>query len=442
MLDKFYSQKEYAKTVRILVYPNITWQKNLEQDSYVQVLKNMIKETQEFNFFWHIISPTHIDGLTFDNTEQLILPVPTYPPVMRSHFDVEAVRKLVGHDKDFDIIMSHLPEHTHQLVNTVHNMTHHVPKVIGYAHWFDFDHIVAWHKGAFKQNITGLLEYDTCYINTQCQKDMVLSQAKDIFNEKTIAKLDGILEVQHLGVREEDIKPSAEHLRRTIVFNHRCESYKFWNEFIATMDELWKQRQDFTVWAPLFDGSFKKPYLTNEKFDKNGYYEKLQECYVGFAPKQTYGGWSVAATDGMMNSVPYIFYKGDYYEELQGDAEFFETDEDVLALLNKYLDDPDHRQQRSDIAVNWLKDNLMYKEKCIEMSHKIYTLLHKPCNSDKTQELAEYIQEHGSVSKQELFNQCGWGRGIKWTPYRRHLMSHPNIYDTMSSDATYNWRES
>ena len=59
MLDKFYGQKDLEKTVRILVYPNITWQKDLEKDSYVQVLKNMIRETQGEPFFWHIISPIH-----------------------------------------------------------------------------------------------------------------------------------------------------------------------------------------------------------------------------------------------------------------------------------------------------------------------------------------------------------------------------------------------
>ena len=49
---------------------------------------------------------------------------------------------------------------------------------------------------------------------------------------------------------------------------------------------------------------------------KDFYYKKLQECCVGFSPKQLYGGWSVATTDGMMNGVPYIMYGDLYYEEL------------------------------------------------------------------------------------------------------------------------------
>ena len=35
-------EPEYRNTVRILVYPNITFQKDLEKDSYIQVIKNQI----------------------------------------------------------------------------------------------------------------------------------------------------------------------------------------------------------------------------------------------------------------------------------------------------------------------------------------------------------------------------------------------------------------
>ena len=35
----------------------------------------------------------------------------------------------------------------------------------------------------------------------------------------------------------------------------------------------------------------------------------------------------------------------------------------------------------------------------------------------------------------------GWGRGIKWSPYRRALMKHPNIYDVNDSEPKYCWNE-
>ena len=40
-----------------------------------------------------------------------------------------------------------------------------------------------------------------------------------------------------------------------------------------------------------------------------------------------------------------------------------------------------------------------------------------------------------------MVNYLGWGRGIKWSPYRRAIMKHPNIFDTMSEYPNYVWRE-
>jgi phenolic acid decarboxylase len=60
-------------------------------------------------------------------------------------------------------------------------------------------------KDSFLQNMTGLLEYGRCYINTHFQKKSVLEQARETFNYKTIDKLNEILKVQHLGVNEEDV---------------------------------------------------------------------------------------------------------------------------------------------------------------------------------------------------------------------------------------------
>ena len=444
-MNLFELDKEFklAKTIRVLVYPNITFSKDLEKDSYVQVLKNMIRELQDKDIFWTILSPEVIDSLVFDNTEQLIWEVPTYPPAMRSHFDVMKFKNLMGHEKDFDLVLSHLPEHTHQVVNTLYNLTHHIPKVIGYSHWFDFDHVVVWSKDSFKQNMCGLLEMEKCYINTYEQKRMVLEQAKRHFNLQTVDELDKILTVQHLGVREEDIT-GGDECEKIIVFNHRPDSYKHYKEFIQLMDLLWEERQDFKVWVPLLRGKPDSPYLTNEKFDKQGYYDKLKKCCVGFSPKQKYGGWSVATTDGMMNGCPYIMYDGEYYKELWDGADFFTTDQEALDLLNKYLDDTDYRIKKSYDAINHLKLNLLYKDNMEQMYEDFKTVINltKPTNSKHTKKLIEAIKERGSITKIDLFKDyCGWGRGIKWTSYRRALMEHPNIFDTMDKYPKYIWSD-
>ena len=402
-------EQKLQKTVRVLWYPNITFQKDLEKDSYIQVVKNQIKLLNEIrDDLWHyMILPCPVPSLQFDNVTQWYMDFETYPQTMRSSFRVDVVRKMLNNSLDFDIVMSHLPEHTHQLTNTLYNVTHHMPPVMGYSHWFDLKDVVAWPKDSFLQNMTGLLEYDRCYINTQAQKDLVIEQASETFNTKTIIKLDDILTVQHLGVKEEDIVDSInENPEKIIVFNHRPDTYKHFKEFIALTDELWEIRQDFKVWIPLLDKP-NRDYVVTTKFDKQGYYKELRKCYMGFSPKQKYGGWSVSTTDGMMNGVPYIMYDADYYHELHDKASFFSDDNDALMMMNTYLDDLPFRNEEAEYALEHIRDNLIYKDKMVDMNEYMNDLLSKQKvmgDSEKFKEIVEFIKTNKQVGKKDLMD--------------------------------------
>ena len=439
------NEKREVKTVRVLVYPNITFQKDLEKDSYIQVITNQIKLLNEIrdDLWFYLILPCHVPSLDFDNVTQYYTDFETYPQTMRSHFRVDVIRKMLNNDLDFDLVMSHLPEHTHALVNTLYNVTHHMPPVFGYCHWFDLKEVVAWPKDSFLQNITGLLEYDRCYLNTQHQKNMVLNQAKETFNDDTIKKLDSILTIQHLGVNIEDIVSEInETPEKIIVFNHRPDTYKHFKEFIAVCDELWKLRQDFKVWVPLLDKP-NREYVITDKGDKQWYYKELQKCYMGFSPKQKYGGWSVAMTDGMMNGVPYIMFDDTYYHELNAKGDFFKNDHEALMLMNNYLDEPQFRNEQAEQAIDCIRENLIYKDKIVEMNKYMNDLLSRQKvmgDSNKLKEIIEFIKK-GPTTKKQLMEFVGWGRGIKWTPYRRALMNHPNIYDVMDEYPKYIWKD-
>ena len=440
-----FSTAKINKSVRVLVYPNITFQKDLEKDSYIQVIKKQIKLLNEIrdDLWFYLILPKPLKSLSFDNVTQFQVDLPTYPPTMRSHFDVKVIEKILNGSLDFDLIMSHLPEHTHQLVNTMYNVTHHIPPVFGYTHWADVKQVVAWPKDSFLQNITGLLEYDRCYLNTEYQKQLILTQAKETFNDKIIEKLDSILTVQHLGVDADDVIDNInETPDKIIVFNHRPDTYKHFKQFISLTDKLWETRKDFKVWVPLLDKS-NREYVIVDKGNKQWYYNKLKTCCVGFSPKQTYGGWSVATTDGLMNGVPYIMYDDTYYEELNPTADFFTTDEEALTLLNSYLD-TDVRNKQANKSLSYIKERLVYKDKMLEMSDLIDTLILNQKvmgDSDKLNEIIGWIKNNKSITKQNIMNNLNWGRGIKWTPYRRALMNHPNIFDVNDSEPTYVWKE-
>ena len=444
-----FDDEKLQKTVRILVYPNITFQEDLEKDSYIQVIKKQITLLNEKrdDLWFYLILTEPMESLTFHNVTQTYIDLPTYPPTMRSHFDVGGMKKILSHDLDFDLVMSHLPEHTHALKNTMYNVTHHTPKFFGYCHWFDVKPVVAWSKDSFLQNITGLLEYERCYLNTEYQKQMVLKQAGETFNAGIIRKLDEILTPQHLGVDEKDICRLAEikqDREKIIVFNHRPDTYKHFEPFMKTMDALYEQRQDFKVWIPLL-GKPNRDYVITDKFDKQGYYDFLKKCWIGFSPKQTYGGWSVATTDGMMNGVPYIMYDDTYYHELWPEADVFKDHQpDTLQLLNRYLDSKEYRDDMGLKAVTHIADELVYKHEIDDMNAYINNLICKTKQmsfSKKLNELIDFIKENGSVTKKAVMEFLGWGRGIKFTPYRRALMCHKNIYDVNDSIPKYVWKE-
>ena len=434
------------KTIRILVYPNITYLKDLKKDSYIQAIKNQILVLNEIrdDLWFYLILPEPIEDLQFKNTSQHFMKFPSYIPAMRVHFNTFEFYRNVHKKFDFDLVMSHLPEHTHQVKNMFFNKTHHWPNVFGYCHWFDFKNAVTWEVGSFNQNITGLLEYDRCYLNTEYQKQLVLTEMKDTFSQKTIDKVDDILRVQYLGVTESDLIASTnETTEKIIVFNHRPENYKDFNNFMSIIDELREQRQDFKVWIPLLRNP-NRDFVFVDKHEKKEYYEKLHNCRVGFSPKQKYGGWSVATTDGLMNGTPYIMYDELYYKELQSNAEFFKTNKQAIDLLNKYLDDNDHRNEMGNKALDWMRENLMFRKQMSEMSEYIDELvsrLPKLKNSVKIDDIKQMIKESDGITKEELIRKLRWGGGITWTPYRRELMDDPHIYDICDSTPTYYWKD-
>ena len=449
-MNDFFSynrEVKLQKTIRILVYPNITYLKDLKKDSYIQAIKQQISVLNEIrdDLWFYLILPEDVSDLEFSNVTQLKAHFPSYIPAMRVHFDTRDIFQYLSRWSDYDLVMSHLPEHTHQLKNLLYNKTHHSPNIFGYCHWFDFPHAISWNVGSFLQNITGLLEYDRCYLNTEYQKQLVLQEMKKTFNQEAIEKVDNILKVQYLGVNDFDVvEKTNENTDKIIVFNHRPEKYKDFDNFMSITDDLWKTRKDFKVWIPLLNKP-NRDYVITDKFDKAGYYDKLYKCRVGFSPKQKYGGWSVATTDGLMNGTPYIMFDELYYKELQDNADFFKTNNQAIQLLNKYLDDNDYRNKMGEIALTWTRDKLLFKNNMIEMSNYIDDLVKRLPNlkkSKKINDIKQMIKESPEgMTKKEIIEKLRWGGGILWTPYRRALLDDENIYDINDKQPSYFYKK-
>ena len=418
---------------KILVYPNITFQQDLEKDSYVVVLGNIIKELSKIrnDLHWTILSPELIPSLQSDNTEQLIVPQLTYPNSMRMSFPFKEVMKVIDwKNSDYDIVYSHLPEHTGQLKNLLFNTTNISPTIIGYTHWTEFKEITNYeYQVGLAFNIIGLLQQEKCGINTEAQKQLVLKNAREHFNDDVIKQLDEILEPHYLGWETPNYEKQTTD-KNIIVYNHRPHTYKNYPWFLQQMDKLWEQRQDFEVWVPLAE-SKEKEYMTIDKYDRQGYFSKLSSCKVGVCCKQKYEGWAVSATDGMSVGVPYMFSDDGSYHELADEAGIYYKDSDeFLTLMNKVLDDENFRNEYSEKSLQRFENSKWDKQilKINDMFQNSMDNFKQVSRTESYEKMVEFIRNKKSVTKNEIMKHMGdWGVRVKFNGYRNRLRNEKDI---------------
>lgn len=72
--------------------------------------------------------------------------------------------------------------------------------------------------------------------------------------------------------------------------------------------------------------------------------------------RQSNYGWSVAATDCMMNGTAVIFQESDCYHEIDPDGLFFKFKKDLFATLDKFLDDDTFSYQQGVRSINRTKE--------------------------------------------------------------------------------------
>ena len=423
---RFETQDDKEYKYKILVYPNITFQKDLEKDSYVVVLGNIIKEMNKIrtDLHWTILSPELIPSLEFDNTEQLIVPQVSYPNSMRMSFPFKEVFKAINwKHNDYDIVYSHLPEHTGQLKNLLCNTTNIEPTFLGYTHWTEFKEITNYHyQVGLAFNIVGLLQQQKCGINTNAQKQLVLKNAKEYFNDDIVKQLDD------LDAELDTYSQTTD--KNIIVYNHRPHTYKNYPWFLEQMDKLWGQRQDFEVWVPLAE-SKEKEYITIDKYDRFGYFSKLSSCKVGVCCKQKYEGWAVSATDGMSVGVPYMFSDDGSYHELADEAGIYYKDsDDFLELINKALDDKEFRNEYSKKSLQRFKDSKWDKQilKINDVFQDAIDNLRSVKKTDSYDKIVKFIKDKKSVTKNDILEHMGgWGVRVKFSSYRNRLRNEKDI---------------
>mgnify|MGYP003624696078 FL=1 len=368
---------DYKNARKVLVIPNITNASNIEKDSFVDVLYNHIIALDKVgDYFWNVILPKPVIKLNLENVKQHIAPFSGDMMNQRAFPPLDLIK--IMRDVEYDVIYSHLPDwvQTGRYKNSINT------KVIGYCHWWEMKSCNGIDRRAGKAKwmwlpveLLGISQMDTCYLNTQDQKNRVLLEAKELFNDSFVHKLDNILKVWNLGVSESKIIDNPSKAKRNIiVFNHRAAAYKGYPKFLELMREYRKQRQDFTVWVPQLSGQSPESWIDNSKSPKHEYYQRLQDCIVGIQMRQSNYGWSVSGTDCMMNGTPMVWQESDCYREIDPNGLFWNKKVDFFKILDKILDDTTYRNELDLKAI----------QRATELSQNEATMidkLHKKLNS-------------------------------------------------------------
>ena len=115
---------------------------------------------------------------------------------------------------------------------------------------------------------------------------------------------------------------------------------------------------------------------------------------------------------------------------------------EALTLLHRYLDDEPYRNDQAQRGLIQAA-TLSLDSRMEELSAYITALADSipSRTSDTVNQLIHLIRSKGTISKSAIIKSLGWGRGISWTPYRRALLAHPNIFDTTGTDTIYQWVE-
>jgi len=461
MLEQFFEDTKDLSSVnkntyQILCVPNITSQNNLDKDSYVLVMHNVIKELNKIrdDLFFHLPITKFCKQLDFDNTKQYIFKMPSFPNSMRAHYDFYQWNEVLNAKKiEMDIIWSHLPEQTTNIKNHCHNTYSQDIPVIGYSHWIENSEFAPnWKTTFYHNNITGMLQMNKCGLNTQTQIDALLEEATEYYSQKTIDKLRNIMTPLYLGIETNKINgfPSFK-TDKVIVFNHRTKEYRGWKHFIKIIQKLREQRQDFKVFCSMIDPSgiqiLKKTFDDISFFDFDGpdnrdeYIRKLENCRFGF-----HGGsrWAMSSQDGLCKGVPYVFEIGNETGELFGHKmeTGFKTTDKAVELFNRMLDDNDWRNKQSQLAINHCGDVHSWGNRILPFNKMIDDAIDKQTSDmiqsgDKKDDIVDFIKTKRMVDTKTMSDYLGWGKQIGFRRYRNYVRSIDGIYTTVINKKEY-----
>ena len=435
---------------RLLLVPNhslIVFGGSIEQNSYSLFLENFLElmNNQRQDVYWYILIPKLISNekklysnikkkLNSNNSLFISLDIPKYPQ-NQIHFNVNELRqKLKWRDYPIDIIFCHQLEITKHLKLFFKNDTNLDPPIVGYSHLMELPKL-DW-KGIFEYNIIGITEMVTCFINTNFQKQLIIEEARKIFSSSICGVLKEKLEVLPKLVVPSDIRPSKTgNYQKIIYWGDIAGRTKSFIEFRSSIEELRRKRTDFKVWIPLLKSNhqlLKHDWIiNNDRINKRIFFKYLRSCCVGVSPKNQFNDWDKTILQGIKSGVPFIIHDSVTSKNLYEESTFYKSNKDLIALLNKYLDDIQFRNLIVEKSIGELinKHNFLKKVKVINrLINKAINGV-KSVHNAKTREIIKLIQKHKVISHKDLLSPryLNWDMNVNFSGYRKAILSTGKI---------------
>ena len=358
--------------MRVLIIPNYTnfgQVKDINRDSFLLVFKSFL-DNSKIGKEWEWILPYPGGGMhnhpgiinTFEYPNVTMLqmdPLDCFPAKMRVDYPHKFFEKVIEkYEGKFNLIWSHLPEWTNLFkISRIYNK---LQPIIGYCHWSEIPENGARTENSFWTNIRGILQMEVCGVNSEYQKSVILKNAALDFQPHIVEKLDKIIQPWYLGC--DTATPSNGYDDKTIVFNHREGVYTGSKWFFETMDELWKERQDFKVYTTLKEMG--KPYTKYiGAADRKVYLNQLSKAHFGVGTFQGYSAWSMSTTDGSSVGVPYLLPNDFCYPEMVGEDYplLYNGRKEFKEMVGKLLDGEIERPDVTNIAQSLLWESQLKK---------------------------------------------------------------------------------
>ena len=430
---------------RILLVPNYSLsslKENIEQVSYFSFLEKLLElmKVKRDDIFWYVLVPKvslkekifYSDikkKLGRENFLFIELDLPSDPQNQIFIHTQALKKKLKWRDYPIDLIFCHQLDLTKKLKLFFQNETNLNPPIIGYYHLLELPKL-DW-KEMFEYNILGITEMAACFVNTNFQKQAIIEQAREIFSSSICGVLKDKLEVLPKLVVPSDIRPSKNgNYKKVIYWGDRAGRAKSFIKFQSTLLRLRKKRQDFKVWIPRLKKGhqfLKYDWVINEsEKNKRTFFKHLRSCCVGVSPKYQVSDWDKTIIQGIKSGVPFIVYDSPIARNLYEKATFYKSDENLISLLDRYLDDIIFRNNVIGNCIGDLIQNHNHIKKIKVINRLIDKVLAgvKSIHNKKTKEIINLIKKHKSIPHKDLLSpkNLNWDSNISFSGYRKAIL--------------------